>query len=123
MQLITVDLPQLVPAIFSRRYMLDRDLEVKWSDKHGAIKTFCVPKGYHTDGASIPKAVWTLIGSPYEPEFITAAIVHDLMCDLNWDVEEMSELFFLLLRDSGVHKVKANLMHDAVLVYKKYINK
>lgn len=123
MKIVTVDLPQLVPAIFTRRYMLDRDMSVTWLNKEGETRQLTIPKGYMTDGASIPRAVWTLIGSPYEPEFITAAIVHDKMCDMGWEVEEMSELFFLLLRDSGVDKVKSELMESAVTIYKKYISK
>jgi hypothetical protein len=34
------------------------------------------------DGASIPRALWTLVGSPYTGDYRRASIVHDVACDL-----------------------------------------
>jgi|SRR5437870_6056681 len=45
-------------------------------------KQWDAPKGMTTDGASIPRALWTLIGSPYTGNYRRAAIVHDRACDL-----------------------------------------
>ena len=39
------------------------------------------PKGYVVDGASIPRALWTLLGSPYTGDYRRASIVHDKACD------------------------------------------
>jgi len=36
-----------------------------------------VPKGYVTDGASIPRFLWRLCGSPMDLPRVYAAIVHD----------------------------------------------
>jgi len=33
------------------------------------------------DGASIPRALWTLVGSPYTGDYRRASIVHDIACD------------------------------------------
>ena len=33
------------------------------------------------DGASIPRALWTLVGSPYRGDYRRASIVHDQACD------------------------------------------
>ena len=33
------------------------------------------------DGASIPRALWTLIGSPYTGDYRRASIVHDIACE------------------------------------------
>ena len=33
------------------------------------------------DGASIPRALWTLLGSPYTGDYRRASIVHDIACD------------------------------------------
>lgn len=119
---VRVDVPLLVPMIFGRRYRLERPLEVVWT-VDGVEKVLTIPKEFITDGASIPQLFWSVIGSPYLPEFITAAIVHDYMCDLKWDVEEMSLLFFKLLNDSNVHGLKPQLMTDAVYLYKKHFSK
>jgi hypothetical protein len=44
-------------------------------------KVWEVPSGYSIDGASIPKALWSLIGSPYTGDYRRASIVHDKACD------------------------------------------
>lgn len=33
------------------------------------------------DGASIPRPLWTLVGSPYTGDYRRASIVHDIACD------------------------------------------
>ena len=48
-------------------------------------KEWDAPKGMTTDGASIPRALWTLIGSPYTGNYRRAALVHDSACDLAGD--------------------------------------
>ena len=42
-------------------------------------KTVIVPKGFLIDGASIPRTLWRLMGSPFMPEFSAAATVHDYL--------------------------------------------
>ena len=122
-ELIRVDLPLLVPMIYTRKYRLERPLEVVWTKDGGPIQRLVVPQNFETDGATIPKAFWTLIGPPCLPEFMTAAIVHDYMCEQNWEVQEMSELFLKLLNDSNVHGVKPDVMRDAVFFYKSVISR
>ena len=36
--------------------------------------------GTIVDGASIPRALWTLVGSPYAGEYRRASVVHDVAC-------------------------------------------
>ena len=36
-----------------------------------------VPKGFVSDGASIPKFAWILIGSPWSDVYGKAAVIHD----------------------------------------------
>ena len=38
-----------------------------------------VMPGFKTDGASIPRLLWPIFGSPYDPDIIAAAIGHDAM--------------------------------------------
>lgn len=38
------------------------------------------PNGMLTDGASIPRALWTLVGSPFTGDYRRAALVHDHAC-------------------------------------------
>jgi len=37
--------------------------------------------GSVVDGASIPRALWTVVGSPYTGDYRRASIVHDIACD------------------------------------------
>lgn len=44
-------------------------------------KEWLTPKGYRVDGASIPRPLWSLVGSPYTGDYRRASIVHDKACD------------------------------------------
>jgi hypothetical protein len=43
-----------------------------------ARKTWPAPKGTVVDGASIPRALWTVVGSPYTGDYRMASVVHDV---------------------------------------------
>ena len=38
-----------------------------------------VKPGFRTDGASIPRLLWRVFGSPYDPDIFPAAIAHDAL--------------------------------------------
>jgi hypothetical protein len=44
-------------------------------------KEWITPAKYVVDGASIPRALWTLVGSPYTGDYRRASVVHDKACD------------------------------------------
>jgi hypothetical protein len=44
-------------------------------------KVWRAPTGSLIDGASIPRALWTVVGSPYTGDYRRASIVHDVACD------------------------------------------
>ena len=44
-------------------------------------KTWEASSGAVVDGASIPRALWTVVGSPYTGDYRRASIVHDVACD------------------------------------------
>jgi endonuclease I len=67
------------------------------------------------DGASIPRAFWSLIGGPFEGRYRNASIVHDRYCDLrsrSW--EATHRMFHDAMRCSGVPLLKAKVMFYAV---------
>ena len=41
-----------------------------------------VPKGAIVDGASIPKILWSIVGSPYTGQYRKASVIHDYYCNV-----------------------------------------
>lgn len=78
-------------------------------------KTFWVPTGYTYDGASIPRPVWSIIGSPFEPRYMAAALAHDWLYLMHLVGRSVAdEVFFQLLRQCGVGLWRARIMWGAV---------
>lgn len=74
-----------------------------------------VPKFFQYDGASIPAIAWQLIGSPFNPRFMVAAVFHDWLYHTHQlDRTATDNLFYDLLRFNHVGSTKATLMRDAV---------
>lgn len=46
-----------------------------------AGKEWRTPANYKVDGASIPRALWAVVGSPYTGDYRRASIAHDKACD------------------------------------------
>ena len=79
-----------------------------------------VPSGYVFDGASIPRLFWSIIGSPTDPQFMRAALVHDWLCDhvvRSRDRRLADEIFLYLLECSSVPVRKRYAMYAAVRMY------
>jgi hypothetical protein len=114
----------LTPIAEVNLYELTASLSVVYVRRDGETKAVLVPEGYRTDGASIPRFLWEELGSPFSPEFMLPAIVHDWHCnqyDAGYNkisVDEMSDLFFSLLMHNGVSKFKSLTMEQAVRMYK-----
>lgn len=74
------------------------------------------PIGTITDGASIPKAFWWIIGSPLNPEYIEAAIIHDKYCrSMERPSRDVHAVFEKMLKESpDVPKWKRIAMAFAV---------
>jgi hypothetical protein len=74
-----------------------------------------VPAKYRTDGASIPRALWSIIGSPFTGNYLAAAIVHDFYCDLkSRDWRDVHSAFFDAMIANKVDSVQAKVMYYAV---------
>lgn len=74
-----------------------------------------VPKDAIVDGASIPRALWTLIGGPFEGRYRNASIIHDWYCDLRsrpW--KKVHRMFFDAMITSSVPASKARLLYAGV---------
>jgi hypothetical protein len=77
--------------------------------------TVRVPKFFQYDGASIPSLGWQIIGSPFHPRFMVAAVFHDWLYHTHQIKREAAdELFYTLLLSFNVQQTKAVLMREAV---------
>lgn len=83
-------------------------------DESGRTMTLLEEFGY-VDGASIPRAFWSVIGGPFEGRYRNASVVHDVYCDSQerpW--REVHRMFYEACRCGGASAVKSKLMYYAV---------
>ena len=85
--------------------------------------THVILAGTVFDGASIPWIARPIIGSPFSPRFIEAALVHDYCCVFNLDGDLRDAKFKDILRINSVSKIKSGAMHKAVVGYRWLVNK
>ena len=83
--------------------------------KKGKIVT--APKGFLTDGASIPKFAWSIVGSPWTGKYVGAAVIHDYLCREGDDRKEADLIFFEAMDELGVAGWKRRLFYRAVRLY------
>jgi hypothetical protein len=82
-------------------------------DSHGVA--WPVPPGTIVDGASIPRAFWTIIGAPYTGKFREASVIHDYYCETHsrhW--KAVHKVFYDGMLARGVNSLQAKLMYVAV---------
>jgi hypothetical protein len=70
-----------------------------------------VPKGFLTDGASIPKGFWWLTGPPNLPRYQRATLLHDYLYRNTIGTQKNADdLFLELLKLNGVSRFKRGVM-------------
>lgn len=87
-----------------------------------------VPAGYLTDGASVPRAFWSLI--PPWGKYGQAAVVHDIVCEyLSITVDghpasvtraQCDDILLEAMAALGVPVVQRNLIYGAVKCYRVF---
>lgn len=86
---------------------------------------FTIPKGFLTDGASVPRIFWGMFQKV--DETINAAIIHDYLCEHHHVLvkdkrtyltrRQIDKIFYEVLREDKVKSFKANLMYQACRLY------
>jgi hypothetical protein len=83
-------------------------------------KEWRTPAQYEVDGASIPRALWTVVGSPYTGDYRRASVVHDKACDdAKGDAaarRAADRMFFHACRAGGCSTVEAILLYIGVRI-------
>lgn len=74
-----------------------------------------VPSMARIDGASIPRALWTITGSPYTGKYRNASVVHDYYCSVRKRTPHATHrMFHEAMIVSGVSPSSAKIMYLAV---------
>ena len=77
-----------------------------------------VSPGFRTDGASIPRLLWRVFGSPYDPDIFPAAIAHDAL--YRGEVlprKDADAAFLAMMARSGVRRRKRRLVWLGVRLF------
>ena len=67
-------LVEIIGSTTGQRKVVLRE-PLRWVDKDGTVIT--IPEGYVSDGATIPRIAWWLMGGKLSLDYIRAAFVHD----------------------------------------------
>ena len=88
--------------------------EALWQDRDHAL--WRVPAGLVCDGASIPRPLWWLIGSPLTGKYRTAAIFHDAYYKdhCGRTRKQVDRMFLEKMREDGVGWIVARALYAGV---------
>ena len=100
----------------------DREMRLledfSFTDPSGTL--WVTPRDYVVDGASIPRPLWTLVGSPYTGDYRRASIVHDKACDDasgNINARRAADrMFYHACRAGGCSIKEATLLYIGVRI-------
>ena len=77
-----------------------------------------VKKGFDFDGASIPKWLWSIYGSPLNGNYVVASLIHDGLYASQKVSKRVSDKIFLdTMKQSNVGCIKRTSMYLAVTMF------
>ena len=109
-----------VEMLADGRVRLLEDVTFEIQDLCGVRVEIDVPKGFESDGASIPKALWSIVGSPLDGGPLRAAIIHDHLCNEARTPRARrfaDTIFAWVMEESGVPQWRRLAMFWAVRLY------
>ena len=83
-----------------------------------------VPAGFVSDGASIPRFLWPVLGPPVGAPHFVPAVVHDFLCSraVTYGQRVLADaVFFLLLKQHGVSDLKRAALFVGVRFYGRFV--
>ena len=98
----------------------------------GNFCTLLVPDGFRSDGASVPRWLWGVLGLRPDGLHRAASLIHDFICSRRgrkildfgnspylgrMESKDAHKLFGVMLEASGVPKWQAKLMYRAVRLF------
>lgn len=111
---------RFVGEVVSRWLPNGRDMELTqpfgYVDGRGTEWT--APAGTVVDGASIPRALWTIVGAPFTGKYRKASVIHDFACQsMARPWQKVHQVFFEAALAEGVDAFQAKLMYGAVYAW------
>lgn len=77
-----------------------------------------VKKGFDFDGASIPKWLWSIYGSPLNGDYVVASLIHDGLYASQKVSKNIADKIFLdIMKQSNVGYIKRTSMYLAVTMF------
>lgn len=113
-----------VEEINKKPFICEEELKVILVDEiEQETYEFTIPEGYCWDGASIPRALWRLIGPKTDQRFLIPSLIHDVLCE-NHDYIDNDRYFSTcvferLLYVSRVNPINRWMMKHSVDNYQK----
>lgn len=102
--------PEVEPDCHSNFMILQKDFCFSFDRE-----LYWIPAGYSWDGASIPRAVWWIVGSATQPDLWAASLVHDFIYLTHILTRaQADEAFFQILKQSDVSLWRRRVMWAAV---------
>lgn len=101
--------PKLIPVPNKNKYA------ISWIYEY---KDILIPACYEFDGASIPRLAKSFVQGSFWPKYIAAALVHDRLYDTHKKSrQEADRIFYDILIENGVGKIKAWSMYKSVQIF------
>lgn len=95
----------------------DREMELLrefWYEDPDS-RRWIAPTGSPIDGASIPRPLWSTVGSPYTDDYRCASIVHDVACrDPTIPRQDADRMFYFACLAGGCSTEQARLLYLGV---------
>lgn len=81
---------------------------------------------FTSDGCTLWKIFWLILGCPHSPEYLPASLIHDWILEhpetVNYNRKLASRIFKAVLLNEGVSPLKAQLMYIAVDIWQALKN-
>jgi Protein of unknown function (DUF1353) len=96
----------------------DMELTEAFTYVDGRGNQWAVPKVTVVDGASIPRALWSVVGSPFTGKYRKASVIHDYFCgSMSRPWQDVHQIFFQASLTEGNTLVHARLMYGTVYAW------
>ncbi len=80
-------------------------------------RVWTAPKGTNINGASIPRPLWSIVGSPYTDDYRRASIVHDVACTV-YEIprKDADVMFFHACHAGGCNPLQSKILYAGVRI-------